>query len=151
MSLQASSFGRTNRTYVVIGRLTKIFELMIMACWYFYAPRKKIGGAYSRRLVRSSVSPSVCQSNSTSVRTPIRVRPNFVIWSRISKLFYRNDHHLEITCRAQHLGSYLEGQGHSMALQQNRVRPITLLFENRIRKYFIKMITILRRRVARNI
>jgi hypothetical protein len=26
-------------------------------------------------------------------------------------------------------GRYLEGQGHSMTLQQNRVWPITLLFE----------------------
>jgi len=32
-----------------------------------------------------------------------------------------------MTCRAQHLGRYLEGQGHSMTLQQNRVRPITSL------------------------
>jgi len=32
-----------------------------------------------------------------------------------------------MTCRAQHLGRYLEVQGHSMTLQQNRVRPITFL------------------------
>jgi len=32
----------------------------------------------------------------------------------------------------QDLGRYLEGQGHSMTLKQNRVRPITLLFEVRI-------------------
>jgi len=76
---------------------------------------------------------------------------NFVIWSRISKLFHRNDHHIEMTCRAQHLGCYLEGQGHSMTLQQNRVRPITLLFEVGFRKNFTEMITILRRRVASNI
>ena len=56
---------------------------------------------------------------------------NFVIWSQISKIFQRNDHHIETTCCAQHLGCYLEGQGHSMTLQQNRVRPITLLFEVR--------------------
>jgi len=31
--------------------------------------------------------------------------------------------------QAQHLGCYREGQGHSMTLKQNRVRPITLLFE----------------------
>ena len=31
----------------------------------------------------------------------------------------------------QHLGRYLEGQGHSMTLKQNRVRPKTLLFEVR--------------------
>ena len=30
-----------------------------------------------------------------------------------------------------HLGRYLEGQGHSMTLKKNRVRPITLLFEVR--------------------
>ena len=51
----------------------------------------------------------------------------------------------------QHLGPYLEGQGHSATLQQNRVRPITLLFEVGFRKYFTEMITILRRHVARNI
>jgi len=38
-----------------------------------------------------------------------------------------NDHHIEMTCRVQHLGCYLEGQGHSMTLQQNRVWPKTLL------------------------
>jgi len=45
---------------------------------------------------------------------------------------------------------YLEGQGHSMTLQQNRVRPITLLFEVGFRNYFTEMITRLRRRVVRN-
>jgi len=30
---------------------------------------------------------------------------------------------------AQDLGRYLEGQGHSMTLKQNRVRQITSLFE----------------------
>jgi len=29
----------------------------------------------------------------------------------------------------QYLGRFLEDQGHSMILKQNRVRPITLLFE----------------------
>jgi len=29
----------------------------------------------------------------------------------------------------QHLGRYLEGQGQSVTLKQNCVRPITLLFE----------------------
>jgi len=53
---------------------------------------------------------------------------NFVIWSRIEKLFHRNDYHIEMTCREQHLGRYLEGQRHSMTLQQKLVRPITLLF-----------------------
>jgi len=73
---------------------------------------------------------------------------NFVIWSRISKLFHRNDYHIEATCCAQHLGRYLEGQGQSMTLQQNRVRPITSLFEVGFQKYFTEMITILSRCVA---
>jgi len=76
---------------------------------------------------------------------------NCVIWCRISKLFYRNDHHIEETCRAQQLGCYLEGQGHSMTLQQNRVRLIILLFKVGFRNYFTIMITILRRHVAHNI
>jgi len=47
------------------------------------------------------------------------------------------------------LGRYIEGQGHSMALQQNRVRPITSLFEVEFKTYFTEMIIILRGRVAR--
>ena len=54
---------------------------------------------------------------------------NFVIWSPILKLFHRNDHHIESPCHEQDLGRYLEGQGHSMTLQQKRLQPITLLFE----------------------
>jgi hypothetical protein len=56
---------------------------------------------------------------------------NCVIWSRILKLFLKNDHQNETTCSAQQLGRYLEGQDHSMTLLQNRVRPITVLFEVR--------------------
>jgi len=55
-----------------------------------------------------------------------------------------------MTCRAQHLGPYIEGQGHSATLQQNRVRPITLLFEVGFRKYFREMVTILRQRVTQH-
>ena len=51
----------------------------------------------------------------------------------------------------QNLGRHLEGQGHSMTLQQNRVRPLTLLCEVGFYKLFTKMITILRRCVWRNI
>ena len=76
---------------------------------------------------------------------------NFAICSRISKIFHRNDHHIEMTCSAKHLGQYLEGQGHSLTFQQNRVRPITFLFEVRLKNYFIQMITIFRRRVGHNI
>ena len=83
---------------------------------------KHFGVAYSRRLVRPSVSSSVRTSHSCPAH-------NFVFCNRISKLFHRNDHHVETTCRAQHLGPFLEGQGHSATLQENRFRPITLLFE----------------------
>jgi len=56
-----------------------------------------------------------------------------------------------MTCRAQNLGPFLKGQGHSATLQQNRVRPITLLFEVGFQNYFTEMTTMLRRRVARKI
>jgi len=69
------------------------------------------------------------------------VRPiTLVIWSRISKMFHRSDHHIEMACRAQHLGRYYEGQGHSMTFQHNRVRPITSLFEVLFKNYFTEMI-----------
>jgi len=68
---------------------------------------------------------------------------NFVIWSLILKLFHRYDHHIETLCRKQHLGCYLEGQGHSMTLQQKRVQPITL-FEVVFYNFLTEMITILR-------
>jgi len=45
---------------------------------------------------------------------------------------------------AQNLSRYLEGQGDSMTLKQNLVRPITLLFEVGFLNYFIEMIAILR-------
>jgi len=69
---------------------------------------------------------------------------NLVIWSLILQPFHRHDHHIETTCREQHLGRYVEGQGQSMTLQQNLVRPITLLFEVGCYTYLTEMITILR-------
>jgi len=48
-----------------------------------------------------------------------------------------------MTCRPEHLGRYIEGQGHSMTLQQNRVWPITLLFVVGFYNYFTEMIAIL--------
>jgi len=68
---------------------------------------------FSRRLVRPSVRPSVRPYDRTTHSCPAH---NFVTWSRIKKIFHRNDHHIETTCRAQHLGSYLKGQGHSATL-----------------------------------
>jgi len=69
----------------------------------------------------------------------------------ILKLFHRKDHHIKAQCRKQHLGCYLESQGHSMTLKQNVVRPITALFEVGFQIYFTIMITILRRCVSHNI
>ena len=54
---------------------------------------------------------------------------NLVIWSQILQLFYIIDHHIDTTCHTQHLGCYIEGQGHSMTFQQNSLRPIILWFE----------------------
>jgi len=39
---------------------------------------------------------------------------NFVIWSRILKIFHKNDHHIETTCLVQDLSRYLKGQGHNI-------------------------------------
>ena len=47
-------------------------------------------------------------------------------------------------CREQHLCSYLEGQGHSMTLQQKRVWSIHLLFEVGFYICLTEIITILR-------
>jgi len=63
---------------------------------------------------------------------------NLVIWSLVLQLWNSNDHHIELTCRAQHLGRYLKGQGHSMTLQQNCLWPITLLFEVGFHNYLTK-------------
>jgi len=102
----------------------------------YYAPRKiSREHTVAGLSVRQSFSQSVRQSVRTSHSCPAH---NFVssIWSWISKLLYRNDHHVETMCRAQHLGRYLEGQGHGITLQQNRVRHITLLFEVLFKNYF---------------
>jgi len=123
----------------------------------FYAPRKNSGEHIVAAL---SVRPLVSQSVSPYVPNSCPAH-NFVIWSRISKLFHRNDHHSARVCRAQHVGLYLEGQGHSMTLKQgqghsmnlkqNCVRPITLLFEVGFPNCFTEMITIVRGCVARKI
>jgi len=158
----------------------------------FLCSPKNFEGAYSRRVVRPSVSPSVRPyvpefvsgpllrylnldfksisqkwspywddvSRATFGSLPWRSRSQddlaekscpahkFVIWSRILKLFHINVHHIETMCRAQHLGRYLEAQGHSMTLQQNHVQPITLLFKVGFWKHFTQMITILRQHVV---
>jgi len=52
---------------------------------------------------------------------------------------------------AHYLGRYLEGQGYSMTLKQNCVRPITSLFLVGFKNYFTEIITILRRHDASKI
>jgi len=69
---------------------------------------------------------------------------NFVIWSLILNLSHRNDHHIETLCQKQHLGRYLEGQGHSMTLQQKSFWPLTLWFKVGVYNYLTEIITILR-------
>jgi len=57
---------------------------------------------YSRRVVRLSVCPEfVCNLDLAENSCPTH---NVVICSRILKLFHINNHHIETTCRAQHLG-----------------------------------------------
>jgi len=56
-----------------------------------------------------------------------------------------------MTCCKQHLSQYLEGQCHSMTLQQNCVRTITLLCKVGFYKYLTSMITIFGWHVSRNI
>jgi len=55
------------------------------------------------------------------------------IWSQNLKLFHRNDRHVKTSCRTQYLGRYLKGQGHSMTLKQNQVRPITFYSKSNLK------------------
>jgi len=80
---------------------------------FYYAPRK-CWGDVSRAKFASLPWRSRSQRDLAAKSCPAH---NFVILSRISKIFQRNGHHIETTCRAQHLGRYIEGQGHSMTLQ----------------------------------
>jgi len=43
-------------------------------------------------------------------------------------------------CRPQHLGRFLEVQGHSMTLQPKRLWPITLLFKVGLYNYLTERI-----------
>jgi ABC-type nickel/cobalt efflux system permease component RcnA len=112
------------------------------ALFYFYAPRRN-NFFWSRILKlfhRNDHHIEMNVSHTTFGSLPWKSRSqhglaakscpahNFFIWSPILKLFHTNDHHIETTCHTQHFGRYLEGQGQSMTLQQNRVRPITLLY-----------------------
>ena len=69
---------------------------------------------------------------------------NFVIWSLNFKTMSQKwSPYMETTCHEQDVGRYFESQGHSMTLQQNRVSPITWLFEVWFFNYFTELITIL--------
>ena len=87
-----------------------------------FTPEGTIGLPSVRPSVRLSVRLSVCPLKSGSfdnLKTieARRMKLGMYIGSNVYNM------------HAQHLGRYLEGQGHSMTLKQNRVRPITLLFE----------------------
>jgi len=84
----------------------------------FYASRKK---SREHIVAGLSVRPSVRPSVSPYVPNPCPAH-NFVIWSPNLKLFHINDHYIETMCRVQICG-------HSMTLQQYRVRLITVLFK----------------------
>jgi len=99
----------------------------------------------SRATFRSLPWRSRSQHDLTAKSCPAN---NVFIWSRISKIFPKNNHHIEAMCRAQYLGRYLEGQGHSITIQQNSFRPITLCFEVEFYNYFTGIITMLTWRVA---
>ena len=83
---------------LLAGGICHILWQALLMCFY-YAPQK-ISGEHI--VVALSVRPSVRPSVSQSVRPSVCTAHNFVIWNRILKLFYRNDHHVETTCRAQH-------------------------------------------------
>jgi len=58
-----------------------------------------------------------------------------------------NDHHVETTCHAQHLGATLKVKVTVGPFSQNSFRPITLWFEVEFYNYFTGMITILKQLV----
>ena len=95
-----------------------------------FTPEGTIGLPSVRPSVRPSVSQSVCLSVRSSV-CPLK-SGSFdnlkTIEARRMKLgIYIGSNVYNM--HAQHLGRYLEGQGHSVTLKQNCVRPITWLFE----------------------
>jgi len=88
---------------------------------FFLCSPKIFGGAYSRRLVRPSVSPPV------SPYVPNRVRPITSLFKSDFKTFSKEwSPYWDDVSRAN-FGCYLEGQGHSMTFQQNRVQTMTSL------------------------
>ena len=79
---------------------------------------EKFGGAYSRWVVG--------QSRMSWIRVQLK--------TSLFEVGFEKYFTEIITILGQHVTRninecYLEGQGHSMTLQQNRVRPITLLFQ----------------------
>ena len=91
-----------------------------------FTPEGTIGLPSVRPSVRQSVRPSVRQSvcplksgsfdNLKTIKAK-RMKLGMFIGSNVYNM------------HAQNLGRYLEGQGQSVTLKQNCVRPITLLFK----------------------
>jgi len=110
----------TTRTRMMVsGRQTLVSPLPV------FTPEGTIGLPSSR--------PSVCLSVRPSVSLSVRLKSGSfdilkTIKARLMKLGMCIGSNV-YNMHTQHLSRYLEGQGHSMTLKQNRVRPIFLLFE----------------------
>ena len=115
---------------------TSLFEVRFRNCF------TEITTMFRRRVARKFGSLPWRLRSQRDIAAKSCPAHNFVIWSRVSKIFHKNDHHIETTCRPQMWIATLKVK---VTLQQNRVRPITLWFEVEFYNYFTGIITILRR------
>jgi len=114
----------------------------VISIMYLLCSPKKFGGAYSRRLVRQSVSPSIrliCV-RSITLLFEVRFRNYFkemttMLRRRVARKIWVPTLKVKVTARPY---------------SKNFV-PITLLFKVGFKKYLTEIITISRQRVARNI
>jgi len=121
------------RVYVEDGLSTSLFVPFTESSHGIQCARASVRGT---AIVLITVEMAGCRprkesnfhKSSTYAKTSRYYAPR-KFFLKILNLFHRNDHHIETTCRAQHFGRCLEGKGHRMTLQQNRVRLITSLFE----------------------
>ena len=103
--------------------ITSLFEVLFKTISYKWSPcwddvsRTTFGSLPWRSRSQHDLAAKSCPAY------------NFVIWSRITKLFYKKWPPCWVDVSRANLGPYLEGQGQSATLQQNCVRPITLLFK----------------------
>jgi len=124
--------------------LKKHSEMVVISPLPVFTPEGTIGLPSVRPSVSLSVRPSACPLKSGSFDNLKTIEARRM---KLGMFIGRNVYNMH----AHHLGRYLEGQGHSVTLKQNCVRPITLLVEVEFKNYFTEMIAILRRRVTRHI